>query len=415
MKQIQIFIPAACCLGIAVSPDTLVMLANFAGHTGYYSIGLLLPAMAVFIVFAGLFTSLGAASFDSASEARLLQNFLGPLLVYLPFFIRIFAVLFVSTGVLVSSGFVFNEVFWHRFPNFAFAFLLLAILCILHLTRLSVALHAQIWLVVTAIFGIVLLIVYGLWSGEPIPQDAWKKMPGAGVVFLPFLLWIGMDLGFFPLAGKKTMSRAMVLSVLAAGILFSLWILVSIGYVPLDRLAYTSIPHMITARHIAGDTGRALMGMVVISGSLAAVNALFLACRINAGHMAGQRLLPGWMNRPRVLPILLAGAIAVMMAMGMAGSPLLESWIRATFVLWLLSLAVTGIAFYLQTRHPGLPAAACLALAAGIFILKTGDKTMLIMMLIGFMLAIALTAGGFYGFKTHKNKPGGLFLYPLKK
>ncbi|MFN2358666.1 MAG: hypothetical protein ABR534_13110, partial [Desulfotignum sp.] len=204
MKQIQIVIPAACCLGIAVSPDTLVMLANVAGHTGYYSIGLLLQAMAVFMVFAGLFTSLGAASFDSASEARLLQKFSGPLPVYLPFVVRIFAVLFVSTGVLVSSGFVFNEVFWHRFPNFAFAFLLLAILCILHLTRIFVALHAQIWLVATAIFGMVLLIVYGLWSGEPMPQEAWKKMPGAGVVFLPFLLWIGMDLGFFPLAGTKT-------------------------------------------------------------------------------------------------------------------------------------------------------------------------------------------------------------------
>jgi LPXTG-motif cell wall-anchored protein len=49
-------------------------------------------------------------------------------------------------------------------------------------------------------------------------------------------------------------------------------------------------------------------------------------------------------------------------------------------------------------------------MAAGIFILKTGDKTMLIMMLTGFMLAIALAAGGFYGFKTHKNKPGGLFI-----
>jgi hypothetical protein len=28
-----------------------------------------------------------------------------------------------------------------------------------------------------------------------------------------------------------------------------------------------------------------------------------------------------------------------------------------------------------------------------------------------FMLAIALPAGGFYGFKIHKNKPGGMAFY----
>jgi hypothetical protein len=59
-------------------------------------------------------------------------------------------------------------------------------------------------------------------------------------------------------------------------------------------------------------------------------------------------------------------------------------------------------------RHPVLPAAASLALTAEMFILKTRDKTMLNIMCMSFMLAIALPAGGFYGFKIHKNKPGGL-------
>ncbi len=39
---------------------------------------------------------------------------------------------------------------------------------------------------------------------------------------------------------------------------------------------------------------------------------------------------------------------------------------------------------------------------------------MLIIMLICFMLATAMTAGGFYGFKIHQNKTASLLHNPLK-
>jgi hypothetical protein len=39
------------------------------------------------------------------------------------------AVVFLATGLLVSSGFAFNEIFVYWFPNFGFAYLFLAILC----------------------------------------------------------------------------------------------------------------------------------------------------------------------------------------------------------------------------------------------------------------------------------------------
>jgi hypothetical protein len=394
MKLIQPFVPAALSLGIAMSPDTLVMLGNIAGHTGYLSIGLLLPAMAVFMVFAAMFARLEAHTADTASESRLIHDSFGALPVYLPFLVRVYAALFLSTGILVSAGFVFNEVFFPWFPNFGFAFLLLAGLLLIHLAPASSWSGIQVIFVLVVVLGMMLLMVPGLWGGEqPMPASPWKRVPDPGFVCLPFLLWIGMDLGFFAPSGRKTLSRSLILAVLGAGILFALWILVFIRHVPLDRLAHSTIPHLIAARHAAGDSGRIIMGLLVIFGTLAAVNALFSACRINAAHMAGRGLLPQFLSKRAVVPLFLSSGIAGMMAGGMAGTPMLESWLRAAWILWLVSLALTGLAFYRHHRQPFTLAAAIVSTAAGVMVLLTGGNTVLILKLSGLMLGIALLTG----------------------
>ena len=394
MKQIHPLVPAAMSLGIAMSPDTLVMLGNIAGHTGYYSIGLLLPAMAVFMIFAAMFARLDENGFYAASENRLFRRSIGSVPVYLPLVVRICATLFLSTGILVSAGFVFNEIFLYWFPSFGFAFLLLTGLLLLNLAPVSVGTVFQIFFVSVVVLGMMILLVFGLWTGDPQgPASPWKQVPDPGFVCLPFLLWIGMDLGFFAPSGRKTLSRSLVLAVLGAGILFALWALLYIRQVPLDRLAHSSIPHLMAARHAAGDPGRIIMGAMVIFGTLAAVNALFSACRINAGHMAARRLLPQFLAHRAVVPVLLAAAIATMMAGGMAGSPMLESWIRAVWILWLLSLALTALAFYRQRLWPLALVAAILSMAAAVFIVLTEDKTMLILFKTGLLLGMALIPG----------------------
>jgi hypothetical protein len=394
MKPIHSLVPAALSLGIALSPDTLAMLGNIAGHTGYFSIVLLLPAMAVFLIFAAMFARLDENRCDTVAENRLIQRSLGSVPIYLPLVVRLCATLFLSTGILVSAGFVFNEIFFHWFPNFGFAFLLLAGLLLLNLAPVSMGTVFQVFFVSVVVLGMMILLVFGLWPGDPqMPATPWKQVPDPGFVCLPFLLWIGMDLGFFAPSGRKTLYRSLVLSVLGAGILFALWALTFIRHVPMDRLAHSSIPHLMAARHAAGDPGRIIMGGIVIFGTLAAINALFSACRINAGHMADQRLLPQFLAHRGVVPVLLAGAIAAMMAGGMAGTPMLESWIRGVWILWLLSLAQTGLAFFRQHRQPLALAAAILSMAGAVFIVLTGDETMLILIKTGFLLGIALIPG----------------------
>jgi len=83
--------------------------------------------------------------------------------------------------------------------------------------------------------------------------------------------------------------------------------------------------------------------------------------------------------------------------------------IRAALVLRLMTLALPGTGFYLQTRHPVLPVAGALASAAGIYIVKTGDNTMLILTLRGFMLAAALKSGVLPALKQSDVTPAGFF------
>ena len=102
------------------------------------------------------------------------------------------------------------------------------------------------------------------------------------------------------------MTGPLVWTIGGTGVLFLLWAMVSIQHVPLVKLASTSLPHLKTARYLLGDTGRWIMGGIIIFGTLGAVNGLFLACRVNAGEMTGHGLLPQWIKKQGVVPIFLA-------------------------------------------------------------------------------------------------------------
>ena len=58
---------------------------------------------------------------------------------------------------------------------------------------------------------------------------------------------------------------------------FDAWNAAALIHVEASRLAGTSIPYILTARSILGQTGRIVMGIVVIAGACAAVNLLFQA------------------------------------------------------------------------------------------------------------------------------------------
>jgi hypothetical protein len=339
-------VPVAWAMGILLSPDTLVLLGNLVGKTGCTGLGLILGSMVMFFIHAANYQTLS----QKAGETDFFMTRLGQFVVYLPWITRGFAAVFLSTGILVSSGFVFNEAFLHWFPNFGFAFLLLGILLGIQLPAMPIGFKSQVIFVVLTVAGLLMLILTGIFTPGIQTVDPWPLMPDRSILFLALVLWVGFDLGAFALdqnrgrAGKKR-RNPLVWAIGVAGGLFLLWAMVSIQQVPLEELAATGLPHLKTARYLLGDTGRWIMGGIIIFGTLGAVNGLFLACRVNAVEMAGHGLLPQWVKKQGVVPLFLVLATGLMMANGMAGSAKLEIWIRAIFLVWLFSYGLVSLVF----------------------------------------------------------------------
>jgi amino acid transporter len=175
------------------------------------------------------------------------------------------------------------------------------------------------------------------------------------------LLFIGYDLLTYTNgAGTNTKLTPMMLTgIFVFGLLAILWGLAAYLYVSPENLADTTLPHILTAKKIGGQAGRVIIGMVIISGTCAAVNVLIYAVSRMLTQMAANRLLPAiftrFPSRPIVSLSCLAGAIGLLMAIGFAGSDLLDKSIRAGSFFWLLNYAITQLALFIQWRKKHSP------------------------------------------------------------
>jgi len=371
MHHSRYLVPAALALGLGIplSPDTMVILGNFMGKTGLSGLVLLAVTTALFIGIAlnmapGLTIGTGAQAF-------------------LPLAVKGSAAVFLSTGILVSSGFVFNEVFVYWFPNFGFAFLLLAVIFVIQSSGTDTALKFQILFVGLTLGCFFSLILSGLiQSGTESPQA-----PGSdqGSMALALMLWIGFDLAWSS-PGQNRSKTTPVAVITGAGLVFILWGLVSISHVPLEKLDASSLPHMKTADALLGQTGRYIMGTAVIFGTLSAVNALFLACGHTAEQLASQNLLPLWTRKTVFIPLVLSLTIGLMMGLGMAGSDDLELWIRAAFLLWLMTYVRPG-------RSPVKLFLTAIPATGMAWILFSGDRPGLTMLYMIIILGPGLVPG----------------------
>ena len=151
----------------------------------------------------------------------------------------------------------------------------------------------------------------------------------------------------------------MTTGIIVIGLLSILWGLAAYINVSLDRLVDTTLPHILTAKKIGGQTGRVIIGIVVIAGTCAAVNALFHAVSRMMVQMVDNRRLPAVFSRFPSRPLLplfyLAGTIGLLMAMGFAGSELLDKSIRAGSLFWLLGYAMTHLALFMRWHKKRSP------------------------------------------------------------
>jgi len=348
---------AAWIVGMLFGPDNLVLLGQSAGSNGVGLIFLLFFAMMAYIAHSRCYKNIRTFRPGAGGEFEWIAHSIGPAAaVIFSIAPRILTAVFLATAALVAAGFVFNEVFVQRFPNFAFAFLMLGALLALNLYRREISDKIQILLSATAVIGVFFLAAAGIFEWLKTCEIVYTVtlFPSLRESFSVLLVFVGFDLLLFlPNNSAKYPSafqRYWVVGIVIAGIVFCFWGVASFLYVPTEKLAGTFIPHILAAKNILGQAGRYIMGLVIIAGAGAAVNVLFKAVGGMVTDLGRNESLPfmsRFFSRSPITLILLSLVTAIMMALGVAGTDELDTYIRGSLILWLLNYAVIHLTFLL--------------------------------------------------------------------
>jgi amino acid transporter len=359
----------AIAIGLMLSSESLTLLGNNAGIAGTSFLIFIPAAVLLHLVTALSFGELMSSFPGPQGEARFIRMALGPVsAIVFPIGARVVFAVCAATGILATAGYVFNETFLSWFPNLGFSFCLLVLLVLLNLIGHRVAEKTQIFFVSLALLGLLVLSIAGLSGWENAPSASENANPTffhiARAALLAPVLFLGYDLAGMTIektgAHSFDLVKAMVGGLLLVALIFYLWGIVSLKFVSPGRLADTTIPYTMAAKAIMGEKGRICMGIVILSGTCAAVNALFMAVSRMIAGMSTQGLLPSFLGAAQnrvLIPLTLLGlGTGAMMAAGMAGEPALEVYIRAGIWLWILNYAVIHLCvLFISRRIPDKP------------------------------------------------------------
>ncbi len=331
-----ILLSLALGCGWLFSPEVLVIIGNSAGNLGWLAIPLLALTALLFSFNSNTINRVLQSDAHN-SEISLLKKSIGKIPAGTLSIASCFPLLILAaTALLVTSGYTFNEVFFYWFPNFGFAFLLLGLLTLLQFLPVEQIYRVQLLFVALAGFGIFVLGVYGtLTPAKPLAtifQTPAELSAGSLSSALLLLLFAGSNL--FQ-GNRNHFSKVALLALLV----FLPWIFASLAHVNPERLASSTIPFMTASRKIMGETGRQIMGTVVIMGSCAAFTGLSLLCRQKLSELSQEKLAPLFVEKGGqrwVFPLLIAISVGACMATGLAGDELLETLLRSALLLWLL-------------------------------------------------------------------------------
>lgn len=386
----------AFAAGMMLTSDNLVRMVWAAGHTGLFSIGALVFFVVVYMAVTRVVFQISVI--QEKGE-----------IIFSSFFhygVKCVAFVFLATSLLVSSGFIFNEVFLYWFPNFAFASVLLVLLVVIQFLPDRWMYSFQLCFVTVPLACLLILTISGLLADAPFSafsaaasSDLFK--PFSAWLMFPALCFVGFDLGSaFVKKGSDSFKSGVIQTsvvILGAGILFAGWSMVSTMFLSGERLTGSTIPHILAAKKILGDTGRILMGIIVISGSLAALNAI----------LSSLALLPGMAHRAaagkkrvisRSMAVLLGVITGVCMMTGLAGEASIDVYTKGALILWLVSYLVMVIekgSHIKAVVRWGVMS----VLAATVVILSGKDRNVFLMLE---FLLISITVIGLVSFYAYK-------------
>lgn len=255
----------------------------------------------------------------------------------------------------VSAGFLFNEIFIFWFPNFTFAYLMIAGAVIIQLLNRAVSERAQVFFSGLAAAGLILLIFIGLvqeptLTTSPSPVQRPIELHAFAAAMY---LFIGFDLIYLSPTLKTDsgirVSGRMIAGIIGSAVLLGLWSLVGVWHTDLEMLRESTVPHIAAAATLAGPIGLKVMGIVGIAGAMAGINALLRAAAqtmatvtTRAGIRAENFPMATIMqlaSQPAVWIIGLALLIGLLLALGLAGTDAVDIYFRAGLLFWLIYYA----------------------------------------------------------------------------
>jgi hypothetical protein len=395
----KIFYSLGIPLGVMLSPESLVLLGNTGGANGaYFYISLFITGLtALFFV---AVTHSSKLANDQLGDVGIVRGAFGEsVAMSLCLVGRIPVILLAGTGILVTAGYGFNEIFLYWFPNFAFAFLLLGMIVVVNALSEKWAFIIQAATSLLTLSCLTVLMLLGVLSTEPaIPvataeETRYSLIHGVSVL----LLLLGCDLSLYSGEGRNT--RLLRYLVFILFLFFACWVFFSRQYVAPRILFESTIPHIIVAKSALDQGGRLLIGSVIVSGAFATVNGLFLYAGITFERLGKIDLISRDMTGiwgKRILFFLLAAFIGVLMMTGLAGSEKLATYYRGALLLWLLLMAVVSFAAFcsLRASQPVLSKLALVpatVLSGGIVVMIFGDRNS--GLLFTFMVLLLVSAG----------------------
>lgn len=404
------FITASMYLGWILSPEALVLAGNYAGQGGKKAIFALLSALALSYFGARL----------SKKRVRACSNPYGT--CFIPATTELAAttalVIFISTGMLVTAGFTFNETFLYWFPNFGFSAVLLGLVLIVHLLGVRAVEMSQNFLVALATLSLLTIIIAGLLtpskpSGNflllmsPLPTlSDTVALVAAGLLFF---------VGILRPQNRQLKPFQLVCILAFAGLLLLFWQVVALKHVPQNKLAESTIPYILVAREILGQTGRILIGITIITGTCAGVN-YFMSMATSNGSSLLVNISPALQGKNRLLQRLLAlffaATIGISMALGLAGNPRLELYTYSALLLWLLNGTVQVFAGVRQQESTSRVKnilcyiSAALFFFALIFLIMVNKDSLSLVIFITLALSLSsvVTSAIFFMGKKHKRQ-----------